>query len=94
MTTFTKLRTGSWGIKSTTPVAKGDRVEVQKKSGERQTVTVERIVWSGNGVWLCAIRAEPKSGGRRGSHGGSYECEECGEYVTPGSRCWETGMVH
>lgn len=23
-----------------------------------------------------------------------YECEECGEYVTPGSSCWETGMRH
>jgi hypothetical protein len=92
MTTFTKLRSGSWGIKSTTPVAKGDRVEVAKKSGERQTVTVERVVWSGNGVWLCAIRSEPRSSGSR--HGGRYLCEECGEYVTPGTSCWETGCMH
>lgn len=26
--------------------------------------------------------------------GGRYECEECGDYVYPGSRCWETGMTH
>jgi hypothetical protein len=94
MTTFTKLRSGSWGIKSTTSVAAGDRVTVTKKSGERQTVTVERVVFAGNGVWLAAIRSEPKSGGRRGGHGGRYECGECGEYVTPGTRCWETGCMH
>jgi hypothetical protein len=23
-----------------------------------------------------------------------YECDECGEYVYPGSRCWETGLEH
>lgn len=22
------------------------------------------------------------------------ECEECGERVRPGTRCWETGMQH
>lgn len=25
---------------------------------------------------------------------GKYECPECGEYVTPGTVCWETGMRH
>lgn len=24
----------------------------------------------------------------------SRECSECGEYVTPGTRCWETGAAH
>jgi len=23
-----------------------------------------------------------------------YECEECGDMVTPGTRCWETGLQH
>jgi hypothetical protein len=31
---------------------------------------------------------------RNRAHFGSYECEECGERVRPGTRCWETGMAH
>jgi hypothetical protein len=27
-------------------------------------------------------------------HGGRYECNECGDYVTAGTRCWETGCTH
>jgi hypothetical protein len=23
-----------------------------------------------------------------------YECEECGEFVFPGTSCWETGCIH
>lgn len=23
-----------------------------------------------------------------------YECAECGDYVYPGSPCWETGITH
>ena len=23
-----------------------------------------------------------------------YECEECGEWVEPGTECWETGLLH
>jgi hypothetical protein len=36
------------------------------------------------------------SGGGSSSRGrgGRYECDECGEYVTPGTICWETGMRH
>ena len=25
---------------------------------------------------------------------GKYLCDECGEYVVPGTSCWETGMRH
>jgi hypothetical protein len=25
---------------------------------------------------------------------GTYECDECGDYVRPGTRCWETGRTH
>lgn len=24
----------------------------------------------------------------------SYVCEECGDHVSPGSSCWETGLTH
>jgi hypothetical protein len=31
---------------------------------------------------------------RRVNSRGTYECEECGDHVYPGSRCWETGLKH
>lgn len=54
--TYTKLRDGSWGIRATAAVSPGSLVTVTKKSGESKSETVDRIVWSGNGVWLCSIR--------------------------------------
>lgn len=60
MTTFSKLRSGAWGIRSTLPLAPGERVTVERRDGSRSTVTVDRVVWSGGGVWLAAIAAEPR----------------------------------
>ena len=45
--TYTKLRTGSWGLRGRGFVA-GERTLVIKRSGERQAVTVERILWTGD----------------------------------------------
>lgn len=54
--TYTKLKDGSWGIRVTgdKPV-KGDRITVTKKSGESKTETIRAILWSGDGVTLCAV---------------------------------------
>jgi len=35
-----------------------------------------------------------RSSTARRAPSGRYECPECGEYVTRGSQCWETGMRH
>jgi hypothetical protein len=97
MATYTKLRDGSWGIRATEAVTAGQSVTVTKKSGESKTELVRNVLWSGNGVWLCAIEtARPayQTRGRRRSSGGRYECEECGDMVTPGTACWETGLTH
>jgi hypothetical protein len=95
-TTYTKLRSGDWGIRSTETLSAGMTVQVTKKSGESKTETVDRVIWTGNGVTLASIArsAAPASQGSRRRHGGRYECEECGDYVEPGTRCWETGMIH
>lgn len=53
--TYTKLRSGEWGIRSTEPVCAGQTVLVTKRSGERNPETVGRVVWSGDGVVLCSI---------------------------------------
>ena len=47
--------------------------------------------------WVDADAVAPSRGSGGGGsprRGGRYECEDCGDYVTPGTRCWETGMMH
>jgi len=89
--TYTQLRDGSWGIRVPGTVNAGQSITVRKKDGSTKTETVKAILWSGRDsrsgetVSLCSI--QPKANRR-------YECEECGEYVYPGSSCWETGMIH
>lgn len=40
-------------------------------------------------------RQQAPAGSRRPSrYAGRRECGECGEFVTPGTTCWETGMTH
>lgn len=57
MTTFTKLRSGEWGITTSDNVTVGQTVTVTKKSCETQTVKIAKIVWSGNGKSICAIES-------------------------------------
>lgn len=54
--TYTKLRSGEWGVRVTTgPVAQGDQVTVSKKDGSTARETIARVVWTGEGVSLCEI---------------------------------------
>lgn len=98
--TFQKLRSGAWGLRSTRALTPGASVEVSKRDGSRDTKTVGPLVWSGEGVYLYAIGGTSTRGSSRGSscgssrRGGRYECDECGDFVTRGTKCWETGMTH
>lgn len=56
--TYTKLKSGDWGIRVNGTVTRGSQVTVSKKSGETATETVRTVVWTGNGATLCAI--EPR----------------------------------
>lgn len=72
--TYSKLRSGDWGIRSTTELQPGQSVTVVKRDGGKKTETVDKLVWSGNGVWLATIR--PSS--RGSSPNGGNVCAECG----------------
>lgn len=76
---YTKLKSGDWGVRVQGKVAEGDVVTVTKKSGETKRETISKVVWSGNGVSICAIEqsASPR-GYRRSGRGGSGRCRECG----------------
>ena len=81
MANYTKLKSGAWGVRVTGAAPKsGQRVTVTKKGGGTATETITRVVWSGNGVHLCAIaakQAKPKS-----------RCYSCGcEFYGSGDYC-------
>ena len=97
--TYTKLRDGSWGVRVPGSVTPGQSVVVTKKSGETKQETILRVlaVFQPENVSLCSIQQSTQASSSRSgrsSRSGCYECEECGDMVTPGTRCWETGMEH
>lgn len=70
--TYTKLKSGAWGIRSTEEINAGQMITVAKKSGESKQEIVEKVVWSGNGVWLAALRSTAaERGGQRPLQGRS-----------------------
>lgn len=61
MTTYTKLRDGSWGVKGKGLVA-GSNITVTKKSGESKVETIDHILWTGtDGSQLASIRQTERS---------------------------------
>jgi hypothetical protein len=82
MATYTKLKSGEWGIRSTSTLVEGQQVIVTKKSGQAKTETVAKVIWRGNGVTLATIVASqaPASASYnrsdRAPHGRT--CPQCG----------------
>jgi hypothetical protein len=72
---FARLKSGDWGVRvSGQSVQAGDTITVTKKDGSSDTVVVDKVLWTGDGLLLCSIR--PTSGGGRGR--GRAVCAECG----------------
>lgn len=90
--TYTKLRSGNWGIRSTSALTVGGSVRVTKKSGETKDETVGPLVWSGNGVWLYAIASERPSRPATRSYGRRPYASGAGQAANvPGYSSWCTG---
>lgn len=93
--TYTKLRSGDWGIRVEGEIHAGNSILVEKKSGETKTETVNRVIWSGNGISLCTIARRGRTGNTTRSSSkvcwetgtscystdGSPYCEECGDHM-------------
>lgn len=100
--TYSKLRDGSWGLRITGRVTPGEQVTVTKRSGETRTETVRHIIWQApdGTVTLAAIQKGGAAPRRNNpaeldrAENRAYTCDECGDFVVPGTRCWETGMSH
>lgn len=91
--TPTKLRSGEWGATvNSSSVRAGDEVRISTRSGKCWTAKVSNVVWSGNGKSIVATAK--KGPNIHHSRFSRYHCEECGEYVTSGTHCTETGGTH
>jgi hypothetical protein len=79
--TYTKLKSGEWGLRIEGTAKPGETVTVRKKSGEQETRTVGKVVWSGNGISLCTVAGAPaaRPGSRRPRSRGGEVCQECGK---------------
>lgn len=101
---YRKLRDGSWGVAGpASEVEAGKRVTVGKSDGTTKVETIGKVIagpFDDGNVLATVVKtgktggSNSSGGGRRGRSGGRVECDECGEYVSPGTRCWETGMTH
>ena len=49
-----KLRDGSWGARVRGTVAAGDVVTITTSAGKTWQATVQRVIWRGAGVSICA----------------------------------------
>lgn len=60
---------------------RGDTIRVAKRDGTMQSRMVVGVFGDTADV-VCA------------RNDGTYECSECGDYVLPGTTCWEMGGIH
>lgn len=61
---WSKLRDDTWGVRVEGRVVKpGSIVGVKRADGEISEETIDEIVWSGDGVQLCRVKAKSKDSG-------------------------------
>lgn len=91
--TFTKLKSGAWGVRVLGTHHPGAEVAVRKRDGSVQTVTLDRQLWQGEGgvsLWtiVSTARTAPAPRRQRGDGGprGDRPCYMCGSYYCDGAR--------
>ena len=100
--TPTKLKNGSWGARvASTNVRAGDIVQITTRGGKSWEAEIIKVVWSGNGVSICATssiasrnissRSSASSTGRRAPRNSATptgcRCGSVVEYSKP-TDCW------
>jgi len=91
MASYTKLQSGSWGVRVDGAASAGQVVTVTKRDGSSKSERIERVLWTGadrrtgKTISICAIASgtgggQPRRNGRRG--GG---CRGCGGPVVHAS---------
>lgn len=80
---YTKLKSGAWGVRVEGKVVDGQSITVTKKDGTAKSETIEKVLWTGGGVSLCAIKQS--NGGSNSGHSAHRPgiCVNCGEPCNP-----------
>lgn len=74
--TYSKLKSGDWGVRIEGAVKPGATVEVTKKDGSRKSEIITKVIWTGGGISLCAI--ERTGNGNSADSTGARKCADCG----------------
>lgn len=96
---YTKLKSGEWGIRVEGTVSSGDTVSVKKKDGTTKVEKVGKIIWTGNGVSLCTVGEKGTCTERAADAGyarGRTVRSDCCGYPCPvtGRRCSPSDPCH
>lgn len=100
MASYRKTRDEQWVVCGTVSEVRVGQVTVTKASGETKTEQVVSLgrPFTADGKQMVygylAPKSESNTPAPRRAPGRRYECPECGDYVYPGSQCWETGCTH
>jgi hypothetical protein len=90
MTTYSKLKSGDWGVRG--PVAEvrdGAVVKVAKRDGAVKTETIDRVIWTDGTVALAAIvravaaPAPVRASGTGRRRGGCHTDGNCSSCCSP-----------
>jgi len=88
--TYTKLKSGEWGIRCTERVKAGQRVTVSTKAGKEQSEVVNKVVWQNDDLWICSIEEKDKHGPTISKYCESPgECEEALACDAPDRLCFK-----
>jgi len=104
--TYTKLKSGDWGIRiEGGKPESGSSITVSKRDGSSKIESIDKVLWSDGKVSLCSIakQVQPEavraySGGQRrggptGSRGRSGYCR-CGEKLERWHDGYSIGLCH
>lgn len=86
---YTKLRDGTWGVRIAGSATVGQSITVTTKAGAAKQETIAKVLWSGNGVSICAVaqRARPVASSYSGEQRapGGRSCAYCGSRSCSGA---------
>jgi len=73
------------------PTKYGERARLQFLDGSKDFWVDAHLVSGGTST---PVSYTPSGTRPRLRRDGTYLCDECGDYVKPGTSCWETGLRH
>ena len=80
-----KLRNGNWGAKTSSSIQAGDTVTITTRGGKSWDALVEHVVWTGDGISICAtssVDSRPTQPRSRGTWTGCL-CGSVEEHAKP-----------